>query len=91
MKCLALIHFIACVGAIGLDVAEPGHERLVFLSNAILRRILDEPFAKGSVERLALLPGDRASSLNQMLVGSEGDVFTILVDTVFVQRLYSML
>ena len=80
-KNLAFIHFVSIEVTAGLDVPQPLHQGIDFLCIARLGGKLQQPFAKGGIESLALGSSDEARLLNEVVVCAERYVFH--TDTVY--------
>src|ERR1035438_3386752 len=74
-KNLSFIHFIPAETAARGHMAQPVHEGIDLLPIAGLSGELQQPFAKSRVQRAPLGAGDEPGLLNEVFIGTEGDVF----------------
>src|SRR6266849_764870 len=74
-KNLALIPLVSREGSACADVAETFHQRVHFLRASVHGGVLHQPFAKCSVEGLALGTGNQPSLFDEILIGAQGDIF----------------
>src|SRR6267378_2278887 len=84
-KNLPFIHLVPAEAPPRLYMLQSLHQSIELLRAAASRCKLFQPFAEHSIERLMLRFGQQARLLNQLLIGTEGNVFhTKAVYTSFV-------
>lgn len=66
-------------------MAKAPHQRIDGRPASRLRGVLLKPFPKGCIQRLVLRPRDQPGLLNEVFVGTEGNIFhTMIVYTISV-------
>ena len=84
-KNLPFIHLVPTKAPPRLYMLQSLHKSVEFLRAAALCRKLFQPFAEHGIERLVLRFGQQARLLNQLLIGTKGNVFhTEVVYTIIV-------
>src|ERR1700719_2620644 len=85
-KTLPFIHLVPAEAPPRLHMLQSLHQGVELLRAATSCCKLFQPFAEHSIERLMLRFGQQARLLDQLFIGTEGDVFhTKAVYTIFVQ------
>ena len=86
-KNLSLIHFISAEGSTCVHLPHLLHERIETLGIPRAFRELYEPLTECRIQCSALRTGDGAGTLNQVLIGTQCDVFVFLRNIVEERRI----
>ena len=91
-KNLPFIHFVPAEAPPRLYMFQSLHQSVELLRTPAACCKLFQPFAEHSIERLMLRFGQEPRLLNQLLIGTEGNVFhTKIVYTIFVSLASALL